>query len=157
MNLRSSLARNAGKPNAPFWILTAESQHSFWLNFHPVDTCNNCENFEIIHWAVTLRGGPRSLGVRQWGVALAQHSAEGSVYVYSTLAKMPKRWEVITSCFNTSCGAGSGGKGTGSEERCTGKTFFFFTAGMACGFRKVLNVFHPEMLRKQDMLSLTRS
>ena len=35
--------------------------------------------------------------------------------------------------------------------------FFFFTAGMACGFRKVLNIFHPEMLRKQDMLSLTRS
>lgn len=53
------------KPNAPFWILMAESQHSFWLNVHPVETCNNCENFEIIHWAVTLRGGPGSLGVRQ--------------------------------------------------------------------------------------------
>ena len=42
-----------------------KSQHSLWLNVHPVDTCNNCENFEIIHWAVTLRGGPGSLGVRQ--------------------------------------------------------------------------------------------
>ena len=38
-----------------------------------------------------------------------------------------------------------------------GRRFFFFTAGMACGFRRVLNIFHPEMVRKQDMLSLTRS
>ena len=68
---------------------------------------------------------------------------------------MPKRWEATTSCFNTSCETGSRGKGTGSGEKCTGKTFF--KAGMACGFTQVLNIFHPEMLRKQDMLSLTSS
>lgn len=69
--------------------------------------------------------------------------------------KTPKRWEATASCFNTSCETGSGGKGTGSGEKCTGKTFS--KAGMACGFTKVLNIFHPEMLREQDMLSLTSS
>lgn len=65
MKLRSSLASNAGKQNASSSSLMAESQHSFWLYVHAVDTCNNCEKLEIICWALTLIGGPGSMGVRQ--------------------------------------------------------------------------------------------
>lgn len=102
MNLRSSLARNAGKQNAPFWILTAESRQSFWLYFHPVDTCNNCEEFEIIRWALALIGGPGSLGGRQGWVARSQDSAEVSVFHERVSARMPRRWVVTTSCLCTS-------------------------------------------------------
>lgn len=90
MTLRSSLARNAEKKNAPFWILKAKPQHSFWLYFHAVDTCNHCETFEIISWAVTLIGSPGSVGVRHSGVALVQDVTEVSVYGLSTLVRCPE-------------------------------------------------------------------
>lgn len=63
--LRSSFARNAWKPNAPFRIPMAESWHSFWLYGHPVGSCNNCEKFEIICWVLTLGRSPGSPGVRR--------------------------------------------------------------------------------------------
>lgn len=73
------MANDAGKQNTSS-ISTAESQHSFWLYVHAVDTCNNCETFEIICWALTLIGGPGPTGVRpRWG-AQAQDTAEVSVY-----------------------------------------------------------------------------
>lgn len=78
-----------------------------------------------------------------------------SVYGYRTLAKMPKRWEVTTSCFNTSCETGSGRQCAGNGEIRTRKPFS--RAGVASEFLEVLNIFSPEMLRKQDMLSLTSS
>ena len=68
---------------------------------------------------------------------------------------MLRRGEVITSCFNTSCETGSGKKDTGSGEKWTGKPCF--RAGVVCGFVRVLPIFHPEMLKRQDVLSLTSS
>lgn len=110
-NLRSSLAKNAGKQNPPFGMLMVESQHSFWLYFHLFDTWNSCEKFEIISWAQMLISGPGSLGVRQWWVAHARDFEEMSDFRQSTLAMMPQRWEVATSCE------------TGSGEKYIGKPF----------------------------------
>lgn len=73
------------------------SRHSFWLYFHPVDTCNNCEKFEIIRWFLMLIGGLGSLGARQGWEAHSQDFAQVSVLCEIISAGMPRRWE-LTAC-----------------------------------------------------------